>query len=203
MALTLALDITTLNCNYVEIYDNTGLYNVTTNPGGWSDLEVAPYPTLRRQDITSATITIKNHITGVEITDSPWDITAVLTGVPGATYPLIFLQQQLVMVDGIYEIILTVSDGTQVGTFTTTYKKYFYCTVVCCVMTGWIAMEANLCNPCDTSYLTIMRMKQNLYDTLKAAECKQDDCAFNNALLRLQRLCEGLDSYSVSPCNCN
>lgn len=205
MALTLYLDVTTYNCNYIKLYDTTGLYNVSSNPTGWSDNEAGPtYPTMRRQDVTDARIDVMD-LEGNHITGSPWDITSIVTAAATESEPLIFLQQQLTIPDGAYQIVFTVTgllNGVQ-KSYYTIYKKYFYCTVACCVLNGWLGMEAALCDPCDTSYLTTMRMKQNLLDTIKAAECMQDDCAFNNALGRLERLCEGLDSYSVSPCNCN
>lgn len=202
MAIELKLEVTTQNCNYISVKDITGIYANPGNLTGWDDSNLSGNTVLKRSNVTSAIIELILVSTGVAL--YTWDVEALILTQSGLSDPLILLKQNLTIPDGIYYLRLTVG-GTVNGvakTFTVDYKQWFYCTVNCCVMQSRVALESVLCNPCDTSEISAMRMKQDLIDTMQAAECLGDDCAFNNALARLQRMCNSGESYSVSPCNC-
>lgn len=176
----------------INVFDNTGVYNATTNQGGYN----SPNPAVA--DILTATLNITLPNSTVPITiasalvfptlpntsDTPFVVTASMLGL--TTLP-----------DGIYVISYTVTYAASPQSSTGQSTEGFVAVVNCCVQKklAAVALDEN-CSCCDNS------------QAMKALEAYVDLCiarsavgfgltnVFNKYLTRLNKLCD------ASACNC-
>jgi hypothetical protein len=169
----------------LNVYDSTGLYNLTTNPTAWG----SPNPT--RAGITSATVKIY-----LPDEDDPIVTTTVTATVQagGSTVDMLLysylpsdfgLSDDDPLPDGIYRMVYTVVSG---GT-TYTSDQYFlnYYTVKCCVFNKFANFVNETCGCKDSSELLTQ------WITLKAlmfAVAGGNLTEANTMLTKLQRMCE-------------
>ena len=190
------------DCKTLTLTDASGLYNATTNPGGWDPTSTA---TLNFDDVDCATlkITLPDHVTIYYK-----DITSVFAGASSLS-DLIF---PITMTDlggssdGVYTIEYSISNtiGTPETTLCTggiygSTINYvpIYCIVQCCILTK-IALipQYYCCDACENSYVSYCMDLWMMLKALQTSEVSTSYIQFENILAQVQKLCNNED------CNC-
>lgn len=174
------------NCTELKVSDITGVYNASTNLGGWET------PNIAGSAVTSATLTINypdnSTIQVVDVTSQipstvtgPFDFTVISPSSPETKFP-----------DGKYKIVYSVTDG--VTTYTYDLCVVFYCIINCAALNLFKQIPDNLDDEAfmDNAYLT-----QALLLGLESSACCQDVDSLEKIITKL----EGLTNFE--DCNCD
>ncbi len=181
------------NCNTLTIEDVTGMYDATDNPEGYGT------PNLATSDIDTATLKIESLTDGVPYTYSE-DVTDDIKN--ETDFPVLLDAVLYNFKDGRYCITYTVTmdDGS---VYTAVHKLYVYCNVECCVNNYSVKLPELLCDICNKEKIIgKLNTMQVLLKSLRASEFAGNDCAFENILDRLNRICGSDKGYFVKPCSC-
>jgi hypothetical protein len=175
------------NCQLINIFDVTGIYNAISNPSGWG----APNPAI--SDATSSTLSVMYPGSVIPTVINTFPTLPNITNTP-----FVISNTNLTLaalIDGKYEFIShVVASGVDYYSNTTIYVL---CGVECCVrkLLAGISTDRDCCM--DDAKVEAALLAQTLLDGLKAsAECGD----FANAdliLAELQKICAGTD------CGCN
>lgn len=195
MALILAATSPTqTGCFGFTFTDTTGVYNVTTNPGGYGT------PNIESTDVTDATISIytpgstvpyiitfvieTGNIASAIITNPDGttdDITTDVVTTQGLTFPFstTFGSDSLLIdetwiggttdesiTDGVYTIVYEVTDGT--NTYNTTVYTLSKCNACCCISKAYANLNSN-CGCDDNGLKTVQRADAFLQSAVNAA----------------------------------
>jgi len=191
MALELKLNVCFAEkCSVLSIKDATGLYNVTTNPTGWGA------PNLALGDVTEATISVTPPNSNVATTQ---DVTttvqtaSIVDGLFSLYNFTTFTSGSLI--DGVYTITYTVTDGET--TYTTTVTSFSTCKADCCIE----KMKAKFCEymcGCDWEiyWANYKRAEALLYAAKSAFACGKNAQA-KDLLDQVNKIC------SIQKCCCD
>lgn len=218
MALELqATSPTQTGCLGLTFTDTTGIYNVTTNPGGYG------VPNLRHTDVTEATISIytpnstvpyvitfaitSGTIDSAIITNPDGttdDITTEVVTDQGLTFPFStnFSSDSLLIdetwiggtedeaiTDGVYTIVYEVTDGAPESTYNTTVYTLSKCNATCCITKAYANLDSD-CG-CDDSGLKVaQRANAFLNAAISAADLGMMEAAQTDIEKALE-ICQG------------
>jgi len=169
-------------CSALSITDTTGVYDVTTNPGGYENPST----------VTSAILEITLP-DGSTVTE---DVTSQIPADPiSGTFTFNNIEV-LNYTDGVTSILYTVVDGT--GTYLYTFSALYTCKVRACVDKMWADVACKTCSgSCDLAdIIDDANLAEGLLRGLESgAVCCDSDC-INKILNSITRLCNWDD------CNC-
>lgn len=179
------------NCSTILFSDITGAYNSSSNPGGYGT------PNLDISSVieTHIKITLPDGSTLIDILNP----IGLPTIDPNFQYTInaLTLSNNATIVDGLYKIEYTVSDGTNI--YTTSIRYFlFTCNIECCVskLFAKIALVKD-CN-CDSNVIKNALYASALLEGLKA----NGDCAnitlINDLITKLNKIC----GFTSSDCGC-
>jgi hypothetical protein len=190
MALKLKFTICENNCKYLTLTDETGIYNGTTNTGGFGT------PNVDIGDATSATITI----TDPDETETIIDLFALSfpSDSDNSTY---IVNTQLgfastdKLTDGIWTFLYTVIADSV--TYTKTIKKLIICNAKCSID----ALRLQILNNCNKQEKTELYERISELDNLVAAAQYATEC---NSITQAETIVESInDLLENNDCNCN
>jgi len=174
------------NCTELKVSDITGVYNDTTNTGGWGT------PNFEGSDVTEAFLYITYpNTTTTQTIDVTAQIPDTITGdldftniSPDDSYTK--------FPDGKYEIKYSVSDGAD--TYTYCLSVVFYCQINCAANQLFVQVPNNLD---DEAFMDNVTLVRNLLAGLEASACCIDTDSLNTIIEKLK----GLTDYE--DCNCD
>lgn len=182
------------NCNTLTIQEETGLYDVNDNPNGYGA------PNQEISDIESAIITVESLTDGV-IYDETFDVTTIAQGSSTGEELLETIYNQFE--DG--RICITYTQTFTDGSiYVITHKLYVNCNVECCVNNYAVNLDKYLCDVCNSDKIIGKAITmETLFYSLLSAKAASNDCAFENILIRLQRMCSDSSSnFTIKSCQC-
>ena len=169
-------------CDGVNFSENTGIYNVTTNPTGWGA------PNEATTDATAATLLI----TGPDGTVySNIDLFA-LSSFPKSDDTSYLIEASTLspalttFADGLWEMTYSVTTGST--TYTETMTFFFYCHVTKCVNNLIAALDINDCT-CDEDGVNKALQAKAYADSLNYAVGCGNLAGANEILTSLNKLC--------------
>lgn len=178
----------TQECGKITFTDITGLYNGSTNVGGWNDVS-----TFDNSNITSALIRYRHS------SETDWNEINVTTTLSTGNIEGDFLLDTVDIEtgDGQYFIEYELGDGVD----TIIYETCIYnlCSVRCCVDKLWVEAAKSLDNDCSCSSTESNNAKKGesfIQGILKSSASGFYDLS-DSLLEKLQRLCNNQN------CNCN
>ncbi len=170
----------------IRVTDTTGIYHVTTNPGGYN----TPNAPKIGDEILAVTllITFPNGETQeIDLTDQVPD---PITG--NFTYTDITPDYA---VDGVHSFYYTVS--TEGGAFYYKIYKLFLGRVKCCIDKLWAQVPSKMCTECETEeFINRVLFAQGLYNSLLAMGGCGHTTTITKLLTQIQKLC------NFENCNC-
>jgi hypothetical protein len=173
-------------CTKLILRDATGLYNVTTNPGGWG----APNPTGSGDAGFAATYSI-DGATPVAISNTYFANPVVATEFSLGEYAH-------TLADGWHTITYTI-DTTALVAESVTIKIFTYCNIKCCVFSKMLEMKSlDLCK--ETEKLASYMHLWTLYKSLIYAANGCDADQATDILSRLNKLCP---TATTGGCGCS
>ncbi len=167
------------DCSIIEFNETTGLYNITSNPGGWG----GPFSTVN-PDITLY------HYSKLEFFDQSNTLIKLFEFYPEfPTSDTNFIKElDYAIPDGIYRIIYTVRETKTSGTsYSSTIQQAFYCNVRCCVFS--MIKDIDIDCACLSKKLEEYNRAYALLQGLIKASCCGNVSQFNNILAILQKIC--------------
>lgn len=154
------------NCKTLNFYETTGIYNASTNTGGYGT------PNVDTTDIETAILTII----------SPDNVSYVLDMFSTGDFPSDNIDfyytidlndlNRTYIEDGFWQFIYTVTTNTT--TYTTNTSYYFYCNAECCVskLLSNINIETNGIDKTNINKVNIYKEASIFLESLKnAAQC--------------------------------
>ncbi len=173
------------NCTILKIIDDTGVYNASTNTGGWGT------PNAQGSDITEATISYK-------IGDGDYVDVDITTNIPD-TVVGDFVAAEITLdgyEDGYMTILYTLT--TADATYTKKYIKIFTCNSRCCIDAMWSDIsEICDCN-CDIEEkISDALMAEGLLRAVKSAASCNVSTGVTSMLAKIKKLCDWEN------CNCS
>ena len=178
------------SCKKMRVRDITGVY-ATNNTGGWES------PNIAGSAVTTATI----KITFPDSTTQTETVTADRANTVAGEfdYSDISPDNFSTFPDGEYEILLTITDGTN------TYKKkatfLTYCNIKACVDSYGAELADELCG-CDfkdrEDKINTYNTMYNMLTVLESCGACLNTTTRDNMLTNLEKLCD-----SENQCNCN
>ena len=178
------------SCTELSVSETTGVYNVTTNPGGYGT------PNPATGDVSSYVLVITDP------DDVEYTIDLFANGFPTTnsdfeySIPLTSLGNRTVIEDGYWQFAWTVvSTGPVTSTGNSAY--YFTCNTECCVaaLLANIVLEDNGCNCNDDAtakQMDYLRAKAFLESLKNAAFCGKLTL-FNNIKTAINKMCAKTD----------
>lgn len=173
----------TTKCTKFEFTDTTGVYNVTTNPGGWENAA-----TELGTNITAATITLTDP------TGTVLPIINVLTSIPTivvGSFPILPITIATPL-DGEWQATYSLTSSG--GTKTINFCFYVTCLVRCCIDKLWSIVAVDTNNTCkctgDQSASELAIFAESLLSALESSTACDNATTRNALLLKLQRLCK-------------
>jgi hypothetical protein len=198
---------------YITVTDNTGLYNITTNPYGYGGVNVA----VGAYTNFNITVTLPDPDTLLPA-GTPVVVNAYpsLPSSANGTFDLTSLAlvgtADTTLIDGVYlfEVAAAWTDGDTGETTTENYKAY-YEIVECCVNNLIVESVGCGCSGSSKKYQTLAKAVVNLYAlspkvvagvvTASPIEaCNQWDKAAT-AILELQDICDNENCGGCNGCN--
>ena len=173
------------NGQSISVVDATGVYDATTNTGGWET------PNIAGSDVTAASITITYPDGSTQVEDVLSQIPATVTGT--FTFTDITLSGYQ---DGITVI------RYELETLTTTYAYdltlLFTCNVRACIDKMWADVACQTCSgSCDVgSLIDDANLAEALYNAMKSAAACGNSTYVDKILESLMNLC------NWENCNC-
>lgn len=170
-------------CSDISITDTTGVYDVTTNPGGY------PNP----HGVTAATLLIT-------LPDgTPMPIVDVLSQIPADPITGTFTFNDIEIpnyTDGVISIIYTIVDGT--GTHQYNFSALYTCKARACVDNMWADVACKTCSGnCDLAdIIDDANLAEGLLRGLESGAVCCDAACVDKILSTITRLCEW------NNCNC-
>jgi len=179
------------DCKSFNFIENTGAYDVSTNPTGWGT------PNLSLGSVTSATLTVKNLTTNVTYDD--------LTITPSSTVgnTTTFTTEDLkvngtsigdvTLPDGQYCLIYTITAHS--ATYQQTIKKVWLCETCCKLKTKAceLDLECGCCNdPCADEIWKFLQAWTELKIIEYSAYCSSES-NINNKIKSLQSFIQTFD----------
>lgn len=183
-------------CGEVTLTDVTGIYHVTTNPGGWDNTA-----TVLPEDIDNAVVKYKHSS---QDTYTELDVIQAIDD-QGAGAESSFLLDYITVTqgDGLYHFIYEVSQvsGERLTTMSAEVYVYNLCSVRCCIDKLWVkvASEVSLDSDCgcvETSMTKATKAEGYYQALLSLGSCGNTTTA-DAILEKLQTLC------TKENCNCN
>lgn len=173
-------------CTKLILTDATGLYNVTTNPGGWG----APNPTGSGDVGFKASYSLDG---------------AASTGISSSYFanPVVATEFSLgeyahTLADGWHTITYSITT-TAAGTTTGTTKIFTYCNIKCCVFSKMLEMKTlDLCKDVEklASYMHLWTLYKSLIYAANGCDANQA----TDILSRLNKLCP---AATTGGCGCS
>lgn len=205
MALVPKIDVCIQSkCDKIDVYENTGPYDASNNPEGWSnsgttsghidtseietaDLRIFDY----LQNTLYQTITLKDTVS-----------VDVYTGVTGAPAPASFLAAKGVtweQADGVFKLVYTIDDGSNTYTNETQFKL-FICNLENCLA----SLKAKAVTECDGNNLSKIKDKINQLEILilgiqSAFSCNDMETAIS-LIANGTTICENLCDCGCGDC---
>lgn len=187
MALSPVITATlTNNCQTLNVTDATGVYDASTNTGGWET------PNIAGSDVAKATIEITNFNGAVQTVDVTSQIPATVTGT--FAFNAITLENY---VDGSMQIRYIIEDtsGNQIPY---DLNILVTCNVRACIDAMWAKIACETCGGnCDIKNLVD---DANLAEGIYQALCSGASCCTNDCITTL--LSTLTDLCSWNDCNC-
>lgn len=173
-------------CKTLQLIDNTGIYDLNSNPSGWQQSDI--------DNLTSASVQVIFNDSIIYTID-------VLNNIPSSpqdSYTLLTYTADSFL-DGNYVINIVLTDNLGVDTITT-LGFFSTCNVRCCVDGLWskAAKDEDSCG-CNGSgsYTMLALQAEGLLGLIRnAASCINVDSR-DAILKKLQRICK------FEKCNCN
>ena len=140
MALIPSISLSLNNtCNKVTLTEETGVYNATTNVGGWGA------PNITTTVVTSSLVKIFNY-TGLTLLDT-YDLTGLYPSASPSSFDIL-VEAKWTQADGIYQIQYIVTDNSMVPVnyYGETKHELFLCNLCNCKD----KLIAKLIKSCDT-----------------------------------------------------
>lgn len=170
----------------IRITDTTGVYHVTTNPGGYN----TPNAPTVGNDILSATILITFPNGETQLVDVTSQIPGTITG----EFTFTDITPDYVL-DGVHSFYYTVS--TEGGPLYYKIYKLFLGKVKCCIDKLWAQVPSKMCTECETEeFINRVLFAQGLYNGLMAMGGCGHTTTISKLLTQIQKLCNFED------CNC-
>lgn len=172
------------NCSDLTFYELTGVYNVTTNVGGYGS------PNVTTASITSSILTI------VAPDTARYAINMLSNGYPTSNTELGFTidlgdLSRTSIEDGYWQFIYTlIDDSLNVYEVTTSY--YFYCNSTCCVakMLSSIELDDCDCNKENTKKINNYIKAKTFLESLKNAARCFNETNFDSIKTILDKICK-------------
>lgn len=180
------------NCKTIRVEDTTGVYNASTNTGGWgvpnTTLALAS-PVILTMTLPSGTeeeFTLTATVNAATIIDGKFlldDITpSDVTGLTDVQFP-----------DGVYTFEYVVTDSSTGTKYTYLIKGFNTCKVKCCIDKMLTKFCENLCNCNDVDHLDRHNMAEAL---LFAAKCEFGKGQYTKAtsiLEDVEKICKAVN----------
>jgi len=187
MALIPTINITQAdNGSLITLYDTTGIYNVSTNPGGYGDPPANPDYT----DVTAATLELQ--LMGSDGTfTTVYGPTSVVSGTPPLqTFPTDDITNSINIAedldDGYYKAIYVVTASAVDYTATEYYT--FYSDARCCFKKKALAVENCPCN-CDDKKMALIEAHIALL-AIETAAADENSVDVYNAIAYMAKICK-------------
>ena len=168
------------NCGKIEFTDTTGVYHATNNTGGWGT------PNMQGSGVVTATITFQNLTTGASL-----QTYNVLSQIPATvTGNIVFTQTTYAVTDGIYQVIYTLTGTDNVSK---TSSILVLCNTRCCIDEMWKLLPGYLKTKDSEfikNYIDQALLAEGIYNGIRAAGGCLNEDAVEDALDRLEQLCE-------------
>lgn len=174
------------SCTTLSVTDTTGVYNATTNPGGWGSQNTGG------ADVAKATITIILPNGSEQEEDVTDQIPDPVTG----TFDFTDITLDA-YVDGIMTIVYTVTNSAGRDR-TYKYEVLFVCQTRACVDNMWAEVACESCGGgCDlSSKIDDANLAEGLLKGLEASSVCCDAACINKILASIAQLC------NWNNCNC-
>lgn len=181
------------NCTELEFTETTGIYNASTNVGGYGT------PNVNTTDIISANLLV------IAPDDTEYNINMTLHDFPNSDNTIEY-QLSLVNIgnrdkieDGYWQFVYTLTDDDEVE-YTVTKSYFFYCNAQCCVYTmlSTISVDALSTDELNNSKITNYQRVKTLLDSLKNASNCANETQFNKIKTLILKLCR---NSSCRTCN--
>ena len=177
------------NCTGLTFYEETGVYNAATNPGGYG----APNPTLASVDHAELLIwplySLTNYV-------AP---TYNLTITPSDNHDLgTSILSDLNIQDGFWYFVYNLYDAADQLIATVEQGYYYYCNTECCVSKLLSAIDLDSCM-CTKEHLKDIEKYTRakvLLESLKNAASCYNDSLFTKIKTALNSLCASVDCKS-------
>lgn len=177
-------------CTEFVFRETTGVYNVTTNPGGYG----SPNSTLG--SIVSAALTVTSPDNISYLLDL-MDLDAFPSSNEDYEYilPLSSLGGRTVIEDGEWQFTYVVNDGSSNYSVIKTY--FFYCNAECCAskMLSAISITGmdDVNNPINNKNIDKYTRVRTLISSIKGAANCGNETQFNKILTLINRFCRNTD----------
>lgn len=185
-------------CNKVDVWENTGLYVVSTNETGWGT------PNINTSNITAADVKIYNYLgtTLVQTIIMRGGATNVYSGAVSAPTPASFKAISGLswsQLDGVYKIVYTVSNGATNYVNDCQYEL-FTCNFCNC-MQGLLVKMSSLCSGKKlTRYKEVYDQLEIFLYGIQTAFSNGDFVKVNSLLTEGSKLCT---AFSDCDCGCD
>jgi len=167
------------NGGTATITDITGLYNASTNTGGWTT------PNINGSNVTAATLAITPSGASVQTVNVLSQIPASVTGT-FAFNPITITDYS----DGLATVLYTLTTASTSYTYTLT--TLFSCSARACIDAMWLKVSKEACGSCCglNEVIDNANMAEGLYKSLtSAASCGNTACV-TKILSAITSLCD-------------
>lgn len=188
MAISLSVNVCFNGCNSITIVDNTGVYNASTNTGGWNAPNLVP------ANVATATLTI--DFPGTETTR----VVDVLAKIPATVTGNFILDDYTITTasDGEFTVTYTIVDTGGI-TYTRIHTFFSTCAARCCVDKLWNKVAQGIyeeacdcdCGPVtDVNYIESAFLGETLLLASKSAFAMQSNTVRDKIIAKLTKLCD-------------
>ena len=192
-------------CKWLEISDTTGVYNITTNPGGWDSTATAN-PSAANVTETVITVVDPNGVTFTFSSDTtppfPIDTLPDPTGLDIYVIPntRLGLTSSDKLTDGLYDITITYTGtfGANDYTATSAHTILVTCVANCCIGTLTEEIVTSDCVDCENSKIDLTMLASTLLDNAKKAAACGKRLKAKRILKAVQAICRSKNCLNCS-----
>jgi len=192
-------------CKWLEISDATGVYNITTNPGGWDNTSTAN-PSATNVTETVITVVDPNGVTFTFSSDTtppfPIDDLPDPTGLNIYVIPntRLGLTSADKLTDGLYTITVSYTGGFGVNTYSAsdTNTVLVTCVANCCIGTLTEEIVTSDCPDCENSKIDLTMLASTLLDAAKKAAVCGKRLKATRLLKAVQAICKSKNCLNCS-----